>query len=295
MTLDGTLSTSMKTRFLSVVVPAFNEAAGIGHTLSKVTAEIDRLGIDAEVLVVDDGSTDATASIVAVASRADPRVKLVRAPHAGKGAAVRRGMLEATGAWRFLADADLSMPISELRRFIPASAEGFGAASPVFAEDSGERRASATLPADLLVASREAAGATRIGEPWPRHAIGRVFNWCVKLLVLRGVDDTQCGFKLFSAHAAETLFPLQRLEGFGFDVEILFLARRAGLVIREIPVTWEYCRESKVNVASGGRGFLDLVRIRWNQFRGVYPPPVPPGRPHANATRPTASSKESSW
>jgi glycosyltransferase involved in cell wall biosynthesis len=274
----------MKVRFLSVVVPAFNEAARIADSLSKVAAEIDRLGIDGEVLVVDDGSTDATASIVDGTSRSDPRVKLVRAPHAGKGAAVRRGMLEATGAWRFLADADLSMPISELARFIHASAES-----------SREARASATLPADVLVGSREAPGATRIGEPWSRHAIGRVFNWFVKLLVLRGVDDTQCGFKLFSAHAAETLFPLQRLDGFGFDVEILFLARRAGLVVREIPVMWEYRRESKVNVASGTRGFLDLVRIRWNQLRGVYPPPVPPARPLADATRPTAGSKESPW
>jgi glycosyltransferase involved in cell wall biosynthesis len=276
----------MKVRFLSVVVPAFNEAARIADTLSKVAAEIDRLGIDAEVLVVDDGSSDATASIVDDASRSDPRVKLVRAPHAGKGAAVRRGMLEATGAWRFLADADLSMPISELPRFIPAFAEGFGVARPASVEGSREARASAPLPADVVVGSREAAGATRIGEPWSRHAIGRVFNWLVKLLVLRGVDDTQCGFKLFSARAAETLFPLQRLDGFGFDVEILFLARRAGLVIREIPVTWEYHRETKVNVASGGRGFLDLVRIRWNQLRGVYPSPVKPGRRLANSTPP---------
>jgi len=286
---------SMEARFLSIVVPAFNEAARIADTLSKVAAEIDHLGIDAEVLVVDDGSTDATASIVADASRSDRRIKLVRAPHAGKGAAVRRGMLEATGAWRFLADADLSMPISELQRFMPASAKGFGAASLAFAERSGEQSASATLPADVVVGSREAAGATRVGEPWSRHAIGRVFNWCVKLLVLRGVDDTQCGFKLFSVHAAETLFPWQRLDGFGFDVEILFLAQRAGLVIRELPVTWVYSRESKVNIASGGRGFLDLLRIRWNQLRGMYPPPVPPGRPHANATRPSASSKERSW
>jgi glycosyltransferase involved in cell wall biosynthesis len=295
----------MKARFLSVVVPAFNEAAGIAHTLSKVAAEIDRLGIDAEVLVVDDGSTDATASIVADASRSDPRLKLVRAPHAGKGAAVRRGMLEATGAWRFLADADLAMPISQLPLFIPVLAEGIGKASPAFgegideaspasAEGSGEARPSAALPADVLVGSREAAGAARIGEPWSRHAIGRVFNWFVKLLVLRGINDTQCGFKLFSANAAETLFKLQRLDGFGFDVEILFLARRAGFVIREIPVTWEYGRESKVNVASGARGFLDLVRIRWNQLRGVYPPRVPTERRIAHAPCPAANSKERS-
>jgi dolichyl-phosphate beta-glucosyltransferase len=286
----------MNAIFLSVIVPAYNESARIAHTLSAVTSEIDRLGVEAEVIVVDDGSTDRTASIVAEASRVDPRVKLVQAPHAGKGAAVRRGMLEAKGAWRFLADADLSMPISELPRFLPAFAKGFGAAGPASAEGYGAARASDATPhADVLAGSREAAGATRIGEPWPRHAIGRVFNWVVKLFVLRGVDDTQCGFKLFSARAAETLFPLQRLDGFGFDVEILFLARRAGLVIREIPVTWKYGRKSKVNVASGARGFLDLVTIRWNQLRGVYPPPVRPGRPLADATPPAARSKGSSW
>ena len=270
----------MKTILLSIVVPAYNEAARIAHTVSEVASELDRLGIDAEVVIVDDGSADATASIVADASRSDPRIRLVRAAHAGKGAAVRRGMLEAAGTWRFLADADLSMPISELRRFMPPLA-------------NGKATGSDATRADVLVGSLEAGGATRIGEPWSRHAIGRVFNWCVKLLVLRGVDDTQCGFKLFSAHAAETLFPLQRLDGFGFDVEILFLARRAGLVIREIPVTWEYGRESKVSIASGARGFLDLVKIRWNQLRGAYPPPRP-RRPLADATRP-ASSKESSW
>jgi len=265
----------MNAIFLSVIVPAYNESARIAHTISAVTSEIDRLGVEAELIVVDDGSTDRTASIVADASRADPRVKLVQAPHAGKGAAVRRGMLEAKGEWRFLADADLSMPISELQRFL-----GTGREAP-----SG----------DVLAGSREAAGATRIGEPWPRHAIGRVFNWVVKLFVLRGVDDTQCGFKLFSARAAETLFPLQRLDGFGFDVEILFLARRAGLVIREIPMTWTYGRKSKVSVASGARGFLDLVTIRWNQLRGVYPPAVRPGRPLADATPPAARSKGRSW
>src|SRR6266850_1288738 len=189
-------------------------------------------------------------SVVDAAARGDARVTLVRAEHAGKGATVRRGMLSARGAWRFLADADLSVPMSELPRFLDAAARGV----------------------DILVGSREAKGARRVGEPWLRHAIGRVFNWMVKIVVLRGIDDTQCGFKLFSARAAETLFPLQRLDGFGFDVEILFLARRAGFAIREIPVTWVWGRGSKVNLASGARGFLDLVAVRWNHVRGVYPP-----------------------
>jgi dolichyl-phosphate beta-glucosyltransferase len=236
---------------LSVIVPAFNEESRIAQTIQQVLNEIDRLAVDGELLIVDDGSTDRTASIVAEAARRDARVRLVRARHAGKGATVKRGMLEANGAWRFLADADLSMPIAELKRFVDvAAADG--------------------LPPDVIVGSREAAGATRVNEPWSRHAIGRLFNWIVKLVVLRGIDDTQCGFKLFSRHAAETLFPSQRLEGFGFDVEILFLARRAGMTVREIPITWIYGRESKVNLSSGARGFFDLVLIRWNQLRGVY-------------------------
>jgi dolichyl-phosphate beta-glucosyltransferase len=235
---------------LSVVVPAFNEAARIFRTINDIREEFDRLGGDAELIVVDDGSVDETGAIVADVARSDVRVKLVRAAHAGKGAAVRRGMLEARGTWRFLADADLSMPISELKRFLDAAAQG----------------------ADVVVGSREASGARRVGEPWSRHVIGRVFNWAVKLLVLRGIDDTQCGFKMFSARTAQVLFPLQQLDGFGFDVEILFLARRADVVVREIPITWVYGRESKVNVVSGARAFLDLLAVRWHQLRGAYPP-----------------------
>ena len=242
---------SMRPPFLSVVVPAFNEAARIFSTINEITLEMNRLGVEGELIVIDDGSTDQTASITLDAARGDRRVKLVRAAHAGKGATVRRGMLEARGSWRFLADADLSMPISELRHFLEAAQQGGG---------------------DIIVGSRQARGARRIGEPWSRHVIGRVFNWAVKVLVLRGVDDTQCGFKLFSGRAAQLLFPLQQLDGFGFDVEILFLARRAGLVVREIPVTWVYGRESKVNIVSGARGFLDLLAVRWHQVRGAYPP-----------------------
>ena len=242
----------MPAPFLSVVVPAFNEEGRIARTIAEIVAELERLSLDAELIVVDDGSTDRTAAVADAAARGDTRVRLIRAEHAGKGATVRRGMLTARGAWRFLADADLSMPISELARFLEASHNG----------------------GEVFVGSREANGARRVGEPWVRHAIGRVFNWMVKLMVLRGIDDTQCGFKLFSARAAETLFPLQQLDGFGFDVEILFLARRAGLTIREIPVTWVWGRGSKVSLASGARGFLDVVAVRWNQVRGVYPPRV---------------------
>ena len=240
----------MRPPVLSVVVPAFNEAARILRTINDIREEMNRLGGAAELIVVDDGSADETADIVSEVAKIDGRVRLVRTAHAGKGAAVRRGMVDAHGTWRFLADADLSMPISELKRFLDATAQD----------------------GDVIVGSREANGARRVGEPWSRHVIGRVFNWTVKVLVLRGIDDTQCGFKLFSARAAQVLFPLQQLDGFGFDVEILFLARRAGLVIREIPLTWVYGRESKVNVTSGARAFLDLFAVHWHQLRGAYPP-----------------------
>jgi glycosyltransferase involved in cell wall biosynthesis len=241
----------MRPPFLSVVVPAFNEEERIGQTVGDVIAVVDRLSLDAELIVVDDGSSDRTAAIVEDAARREPRLKLIRAPHAGKGAAVRRGMLEARGQCRFLADADLAMPVSEVTRFLDAAR---------------------THADDVVIGSREATGARRVGEPWRRHFIGRIFNWIVKLFVLRGINDTQCGFKLFSERAAEALFPLQRLDGFGFDVEILFLARRAGFGIREIPVTWIYGRESKVGLASGARGFVDILTVRWNQLRGAYPP-----------------------
>jgi glycosyltransferase involved in cell wall biosynthesis len=240
----------MRSPYLSVVIPTFNEEAHIAQTIGEVVATIDRLGLGADVVVVDDGSSDRTAAIVEGAARSEPRVRLVRAAHAGKGAAVRRGMLEARGTWRFLADADLAMPISELAHFLDAAR---------------------TTSDEILVGSREAPGARRVDEPWRRHVIGRIFNWMVKLFVLRGVNDTQCGFKLFSGRAADALFPLQRLDGFGFDVEILFLARRAGFGIREIPVTWIYRRGSKVGLVSGARGFLDILAVRWNQLRGAYP------------------------
>lgn len=256
----------MRPPVLSVVVPAFNEEARIATTVASVLEEVDRLGLDAELVVVDDGSGDGTASIVEAAARADDRVKLIRARHAGKGAAVRRGMLDARGVWRFLADADLSTPITELRRFLSTAEQD---------------------RADIVVGSREAGGARRVGEPWPRHVIGRIYNWTVQLLVLRGIDDTQCGFKLFSSRAAHALFPLQQLDGFGFDVEILFLARRAGFVVREIPVTWVYGSDSKVGLGSGARGFLDIAAVRWHQLRGAYPP-----RAALAATAAAAPSRE---
>jgi glycosyltransferase involved in cell wall biosynthesis len=232
---------------ISVVIPAYDEASRIAQTIATVREELDRRGQPWELVIVDDGSRDGTAGVVEAAAAGDPRIRLIRAAHAGKGAAVRRGMLAATGQWRYLADADLSTPIAQLDRFVGAAGS-----------------------ADIVIGSREAAGAVRLREPWRRHAIGRLFNWVVKLLVLRGIEDTQCGFKLFRGAAAEALFPLQTLNGFGFDVEILFLARRAGMRVRQVPVTWTYGSDTKVTPWSGLNGFVDLLRIRWNGLTGRY-------------------------
>ena len=235
--------------FVSVVVPAYNEAARIAHTIDAIRTALQGQYDDWELIVADDGSIDETARIARVAGADDPRVRVLTLAHAGKGAAVRQGMLYARGTWRLLSDADLSTPVSELQR--------------LFEVAHAER-------ADIVIGSREGLGATRVDEPWYRHAIGRVFNWAVKLAVMRGIDDTQCGFKLIRAAAADAVFPLQRIDGFGFDVEVLYLARRAGFVVRQVPVMWIYHRSSKVTMSTGLSGFVDIARVRWHVWSGAY-------------------------
>jgi dolichyl-phosphate beta-glucosyltransferase len=202
-----------------------------------------------EIVVVDDGSTDDTVGIVRRMSEEDPRIRLIQAEHGGKGSAVRIGMLEAHGRWRFVADADESMGLSELARFFEP-------------------------PADVAIGSREAPGAQRIGEPFWRHVLGRLFNRYVRLMVVPGIQDTQCGYKLFSADAARRLFSTSRLNGFAFDVEVLFLARRAGLTIREVPIIWHHRRGSRVHLRAGLAAFLQILTIRLNDVLGRYDQPT---------------------
>lgn len=235
----------MESPQLSVVIPAYNESARLLDTLQRCAARLETLVPSWEIVVADDGSADATREIVRRMADADARVRLSTGAHGGKGAAVRRGMLAARGTWRFFADADLSMDLDQLPRF-------FGAGG------------------DVTIASREAPGAQRIGEPWSRHVIGRAFNLVVRLFAVPGVHDTQCGYKLFSARAVQELFPIARLNGFAFDVELLYLARRAGLTIREVPVTWSYRPGSRVRVRTGLAAFLQVLEIRWNDLLGRY-------------------------
>ena len=158
-------------------------------------------------------------------------------------------MLESQGQYCFIADADLSMPIEHLGRFLPPDLADF----------------------DVAIGSREALGARRFQEPLRRHLMGRIFNGMVRLLAVRGISDTQCGFKCFSAQAAEALFPLQRSQGFGFDVEILFLAQKLGMRIVEVPIDWYYHGGSKIRPLRDG--FLmskDILSVRWNDLKGRY-------------------------
>ena len=214
---------------LSVVVPAYNEAARLPAALVVMLAALPS---DAEVLVVDDGSHDATAEIVRTMSGGDPRLRLIRLPtNRGKGYAVRTGVLSARGARVLFADADGATPITELDRLSAAL-------------DAG---------ADLAIGSREHGGQDiRVqSTPWRRLA-GRVFHQVVRYAGVRGVADTQCGFKLFTATAAADLFPRLRVDGFAFDVELLLLAQGNGCRISEVAVSWTHQSGSKVRVIRDG-------------------------------------------
>ncbi len=200
--------------------------------------------------MVNDGSSDSTVSIVVKLSESDGRIKLIDLPHGGKGAAVRRGMDEARGEWRFLCDADLSMPIDNLARFF-VGVDGH----PEY---------------DVAIASREASGSRRFNEPTSRHVKGRLFNYAVKILALRGIEDTQCGFKLFSAESATKLFPHQSLDGWAFDVELLVMAKKAGFGVGEVPIDWYYGEGSKMTLAKGIVAVLDVAKVGLNNLLGRY-------------------------
>lgn len=235
---------------LSVVIPAYNEAGRLPGTLEQVLAHLSHHGPSFEVLAVDDGSTDHTAELVKRIAARDERVRLIREPHRGKGAAVRSGALAAVGRRVIFCDADLSSPVEELTRLPKLLGEA---------------------SVQVVIASREGQGANRVGEPFYRHLMGRVFNFVVRTLAVPGVRDSQCGLKCFTHQAARDIFTRQTVEGFGFDVEILFLARKRGYRIREVPVTWRHVPASRVDpLRDTLRMLSDVLRVRLNDWRGVY-------------------------
>ena len=234
---------------LSIIVPTLNEERCIDDFIARVSTSLESRTAAWEILVVDDGSSDTTTMRVESHVQRDSRIRLLRQPHRGKGAAIQRGMLAARGVWRLMTDADLSVAPEHWSTVL----------------DAAEADA-----ADVIIGSREAAGAQRIGEPLVRHLIGRVFNLIVQLLAVPDINDTQCGFKLLRREVAEAIFPHMTIEGFAFDVELLYLARRAGFRIREVGVVWVCRVDSRVRVGRGAAAFLDVARIRLRDLRGKY-------------------------
>ena len=231
-----------------MIIPAYNEAKRLPPTLGAIRRFLDGWGRPYEILVVDDGSTDETAARAREAG-GKALTLLVNGRNRGKGHSVRRGMLAATGEVRLMTDADLSTPIEEFPRLLSRLDDGHEIAI-------GSR----ALPESRV----------EVRQPWYRESLGRFFNLLVRLLALPGLHDTQCGFKLFTAAAARLAFEPARLDGFSFDVETLFIARRRGLKIAEVPVTWRNDAATRVGLARGGQAFLDLLRIRGNALAGRY-------------------------
>ena len=199
--------------------------------------------------MVENASTDDTAKVVEGYQASFPQLKMIRLEQGGKGNAIRAGMQAARGEYRFMADVDFSMPVEEISKFLTPN----------------------LVETQVAIASREQAGSKRIAEPFYRHLIGRVFNGLVRILVLPGLQDTQCGFKCFSAEAAEQIFPKQTLNGWSFDVEVLTIARELGFKVLEVPITWTYQPGSRMSILSDSwQMFKDLLLIRSRKRKGLY-------------------------
>jgi dolichyl-phosphate beta-glucosyltransferase len=241
----------LDTPFLSIVIPAHNEEARLPVSLQRVLEFSRQQDYSVEVIVVENGSHDRTLQIAQEFASEFAQWQVLHSEQSGKGRAVRMGMLAAKGAYRFMCDADLSMPVEEINRFLPPVLNSY----------------------DIAIASREAPGAVRYNEPAYRHLVGRVYNTIIRLLALPGLDDTQCGFKVFKGEVAEVLFPKQTLTGWSFDVEVLFIARRLGYRIIEVPIPYYFDTGSKIRVWHDSVAMgTDLLKIRWNAVRGRYGP-----------------------
>ena len=233
------------------VIPAYNESVRLRPTLHALVRYTQEQNWDAEILVVDDGSTDDTAEIVREASRAHEQIRLVQNPgNRGKGFSVRNGMLHASGDICLFTDADLSSPMTEAQKLFDALAQG----------------------ADVAIGSRWLQVELQTErQPLYRQAFGRIFNLALRAILGLHFADTQCGFKAFRREAAQQIFPLQRIERWGFDPEILFLAQRAGLQVAEVPVLWAHSEGTRLHpLRDGLRMFVEVLRIRWNSMTGEY-------------------------
>lgn len=245
----------------SIVIPAYNEEDKITATLTQIINFMGSFSGDFEIIVVDDGSKDETAKKVNLYSKENPEVTLLKISHKGKGAAVCTGIMAANGDYIYLADADLSAPISELKKL------------SVWMKDQNY---------DVVIASREGTGAERVGEPAYRHLLGRVFNLWIQLVALPGIEDTQCGFKLFKKEVAKDIFGRLLIYSSdqkeievaylgAWDVEVLYLARKLGYTIKQVPVIWTYVKTTRLKpFKDSAKMAIDVLRVRLNDLRGKY-------------------------
>lgn len=234
---------------LTIVIPAFNEAQRLPWSLAAVKGYLEEKPITSEVIIVDDGSTDGTNEIVRVWTTQWPALRLVQGSHHGKGGAIRSGVLASQGKYIALADADFSVPVEELDHLTSEVME----------------------TCDVVIGSREAPGAHRYDEPWRRHVMSRIFNSLVRLLLLPGIRDTQCGFKCLRREVAIDLCQRQTIEGWGFDPELLYIALRRGYSVHEAPISWRYMPGSRVHpLRDSLRMVHELLAVRSNSHRGIY-------------------------
>jgi dolichyl-phosphate beta-glucosyltransferase len=237
--------------FISIVIPAYNESARIGKSLGEVLRVVRERAWHAEVLVVNDGSTDRTAALVAEFAQLNPEVRLLNNPeNRGKGFSVRHGVLNAVGEVVMFTDADLSAPMEEAERLFEALRQG----------------------ADIAIGSRWLQSRRQTHkQPLYRQFFGRCFNAITRLIMGLPFADTQCGFKAFRRPVAQTIFQLQRIERWGFDPELLFIALKRGFKVQEVPVTWGHDERSRLSYLKDGIKMLeDIAYIRWEAFAGAY-------------------------
>src|SRR6266699_3799744 len=238
----------------SIIIPAYNEAARLGATLQRVLQYIRAHRWDAEVIVVNDGSRDNTADLVREYASANPVLRLLENPgNRGKGYSVRNGMLHANGEILLFSDADLASPIEEAPKLFEAIESG----------------------ADVAIGSRWLRPELqKQRQSLLRQGYGRIFNIALRILLGLKFKDTQCGFKAFTCKAAQTIFPLQEIERWGFDPELLYLARRSGLKVKEVAVVWSHSEGTRINpLRDGLRMFAEVLKIRWNALMGKYSQP----------------------
>ena len=241
--------------FYSFIIPAYNESERLAVSLPKIFAYIQEQQLSAEVIVVNDGSSDDTAEVTRSFAKQHPELHWLENPgNRGKGYSVRNGMLHANGDVLLFTDADLSSPIYEATKLFAAIEQG----------------------ADVAIGSRWLRSELQTErQPWYRQLYGRLFNLALRITLGLNYRDTQCGFKAFTRAAAHTIFPRQRVERWGFDPELLFLARKFRLRVAEVPVAWAHDHRSKISpLRDGIKMGLEMLSVRWNDIQGLYKKPA---------------------